>query len=1162
MKSLITLFLLLTLMTARSQELTADANTLLLLHFNNNTTGAAGETPVSSSNISYGVGKHGNALSVASNTTLRFDTTQNLKSTEGTIEFWVKLNTAGAAIGMEVLGGFTIELGNSMRLLQNVAGGFGNPEIALTASRSMIGAWHHLAFTWGQGNMKIYYDGVEIATRTYNFQLQPAPSQFFNIGSYLGGFNQMTGLLDELRISNKIRTSEEIGISYLMGLGGVTNLNVRNTNPIVLYKTWNLYLMKAGFYKVPSLYSLRGPGDTINIPNSLATWTVGNNSMAEINNGILTATGAGNTTLTATALGFQVGIPLQVLAPVREPDKPSSLDPFMTTPAECHSLSVPVLVIAYLPTNDGINMNLNETDPIPMPAQTVAYTKDFINMIIKNSKFAQEQSTKYRGYNNPNSKPYVGYKVVDIIYVYEPVPRGFPVPWNQGVFFNDYNQILPRFNTQRYVDDLGVKEVWVMGYHKGDLEPPESNMASPTTGDISNSSRFPDDMPVYSKTYIVYGHNVPVGPYGVGHIYGHQFEAMLSHVAQKQDGNPNLFIQNFVGRIGNNPPIGRCGDAHHPPNTTVDYDYDNATLVASDIMDWKPAGGTQTMVNRDTWGNLYPNAVWPTPDPNYTFISNPIERHVKWYLMWMQSYPGNGNQIPHGSRWMTNWWRFLADWDSNTVKIGLHHNLQEPLQNNCVPFISTGLSSTSACIGSSMAINYYSTNIAYNPGNIFTVELSNNTGSFNNPVSIGTLTGTSLNGTINVDLPSGAPPGDSYRMRVISSNPVLTSDASNILVINNSSLAAPVINSGSTTTFCTGGSVTLTSDASSGNQWYKDGVALTGSTGTILNVTTSGNYTARITMSGCPSGPSNTIVVTANPIPPTPAITAGSAITFCTGGSVTLTSNASSGNQWYKDGIAMAGSTGTTLIATTSGSYTTIVTSGGCQSVASNVLVVTVNPIPPTPSITQNGNQITSSAISGNQWLLNTVAIPGATNQNYTPLSSGSYTVQVTVNNCTSGFSNAVNFTVTGIQDLTNSQFFTTTQIAAGGIVDEVIAIRNVGSAPTSAQIEFTVTNYSLLTGLTVSQNLNPTVTIGFTNYILDNANWTFNPATGIFSSNTGIVMPPGTTRYIGVRITRAASPGQGANGSVTHTITITNGTGGGEIQVSNNSISNTLLKN
>ena len=165
-------------------------------------------------------------------------------------------------------------------------------------------------------------------------------------------------------------------------------------------------------------------------------------------------------------------------------------------------------------------------------------------------------------------------------------------------------------------------------------------------------------------------------------------------------------------------------------------------------------------------------------------------------------------------------------------------------------------------------------------------------------------------------------------------------------------------------------------------------------------------------------------------------------------------------------------------------------------------------------------------------------------------------------NGCTGTLSAPPSATITvvsvGTPDLTCSQFFTTTQIATGGIIDEVVAIRNVGTVPTSAPVAFTVTNYAPITGLTVTQTPNPTVTIGFTTYTTDNANWTFNPVTGTFTSNAGVFINPGATKFIGVRINRAA----GANGATTHTVTIPGGTGGGETSVLNNSISNNLLKN
>ncbi|MBW1658686.1 hypothetical protein GSY47_25165, partial [Flavobacterium quisquiliarum] len=90
--------------------------------------------------------------------------------------------------------------------------------------------------------------------------------------------------------------------------------------------------------------------------------------------------------------------------------------------------------------------------------------------------------------------------------------------------------------------------------------------------------------------------------------------------------------------------------------------------------------------------------------------------------------------------------------------------------------------------------------------------------------------------------------------------------------------------------------------------------------------------------------------VTVNPTPSAPSITAGGARTFCSGGSVTLTSSAASGNQWYKDGVAITGATNQSYTATVSGSYTVTYNNGTCTSVQSAGTTVTVNPTPSAPT--------------------------------------------------------------------------------------------------------------------------------------------------------------------------------------------------------------------
>jgi len=55
---------------------------------------------------------------------------------------------------------------------------------------------------------------------------------------------------------------------------------------------------------------------------------------------------------------------------------------------------------------------------------------------------------------------------------------------------------------------------------------------------------------------------------------------------------------------------------------------------------------------------------------------------------------------------------------------------------------------------------------------------------------------------------------------------------------------------------------TLTSSAPEGNQWYLEGAMIEGATAQTYEVLASGNYTCIVTLDGCPSEPSNTILFT------------------------------------------------------------------------------------------------------------------------------------------------------------------------------------------------------------------------------------------------------------------------------------------------------------
>jgi hypothetical protein len=81
--------------------------------------------------------------------------------------------------------------------------------------------------------------------------------------------------------------------------------------------------------------------------------------------------------------------------------------------------------------------------------------------------------------------------------------------------------------------------------------------------------------------------------------------------------------------------------------------------------------------------------------------------------------------------------------------------------------------------------------------------------------------------------------------------------------------ATPTITPGGPTTFCPGGSVTLTSSSATGNQWYLNGNPIGGETNQSYMATAAGDYTVTVTTSGCTSAPSaiTTVTVTDNVAP-------------------------------------------------------------------------------------------------------------------------------------------------------------------------------------------------------------------------------------------------------------------------------------------------------
>ncbi|CAN5260950.1 hypothetical protein BH09BAC1_BH09BAC1_26480 [soil metagenome] len=88
--------------------------------------------------------------------------------------------------------------------------------------------------------------------------------------------------------------------------------------------------------------------------------------------------------------------------------------------------------------------------------------------------------------------------------------------------------------------------------------------------------------------------------------------------------------------------------------------------------------------------------------------------------------------------------------------------------------ISAGPYYVSGSTGASISVPYTAQG-TYGGGNTFTAQISDASGSFASPIGIGSITG-STSGTIAATLPPGTASGTGYRIRVVSSSPVLTAN--------------------------------------------------------------------------------------------------------------------------------------------------------------------------------------------------------------------------------------------------------------------------------------------------------------------------------------------------------------------------------------------------
>ncbi|MFY7890380.1 MAG: YCF48-related protein [Spirosomataceae bacterium] len=265
----------------------------------------------------------------------------------------------------------------------------------------------------------------------------------------------------------------------------------------------------------------------------------------------------------------------------------------------------------------------------------------------------------------------------------------------------------------------------------------------------------------------------------------------------------------------------------------------------------------------------------------------------------------------------------------------------------------TSLSNPIACAGKNITATVITNNISPTNATPIIIQLSDVTGSFNNPTQIGTGTNTS----IVCSIPQ-ATLGGNYKIRAIFNDGQnqLISVNTLTLTINALITTIPSITNQSGN-LCYANSMTLAATGCANNNYvWSDGQ--TGSS-IVVSPTATKSYRVACFATPCTGDSSNAFLVTIVSKPVAPSITTPNS-TICGGLSLSLTASGCTGGTYAWTG----GLTGNTVSVSPSvtKSYKTVCIQNGCASDSSLAVIVTVNPKPNKPTISISNSTICSGA--------------------------------------------------------------------------------------------------------------------------------------------------------------------------------------------------------
>jgi hypothetical protein len=242
-------------------------------------------------------------------------------------------------------------------------------------------------------------------------------------------------------------------------------------------------------------------------------------------------------------------------------------------------------------------------------------------------------------------------------------------------------------------------------------------------------------------------------------------------------------------------------------------------------------------------------------------------------------------------------------------------------------------------------------------------------------------------------------------------------DVSDPVVVTVNPLPNATITPSGPTTFCTGGSVTLTAPSAATYLWS------TGAMTQSIIVTSTGAFVVSVTdANGCSNV--SQIVTTSVSNAPSPTIAVGGPTTFCEGGSVVLTSSGADSYNWSE------GSSTQSITVSASGTYSVTVTNADpCNGTGgSDPVVVTVNPLPAvdfSTTIAGGTVEFTNNTTGGVDylWDFGDGLLSNQESPSHTYGANGNYTVclsATSADDCVDSICQTVSVTAVGVDEPNN----------------------------------------------------------------------------------------------------------------------------------------------